>query len=473
MDNSKCQEYYLLKDYSNTKVVNSFSSKKSTNMVLASVYDSIYNATQDDYWSKRSKRLKSCASFLKFRLYNNIENMQLKKMSTSCKVRLCPICAWRRSLKIFSHALKIFSYLENNEQYSNKYDYLMLTLTVRNCLGMELSNTIDWLMKSFDKLMKRRELKRIIKGWYRGLEITHNHNVYSKSYNTYHPHYHVILVVNHSYLAQHGDKVGYLSRAKWLQLWKECTGDNTITQVDIREIDVNKKRKERISKLDTSSMTDIELEKEKRKASIIDSTCEVVKYAVKDSDYIISWDWNLTNEVVSVLDIALRNRRLIAWGGVLKEIHKRLNLDDEVDGDLVNIDNEQINISDVSSVVDISAFWHVGLGDYVIYKVENKSVEEALASDEQEKSIDNVVKLNNKKALHSKYKRICNYDSVLDAKNFEFDVPSADLDEFKQYLKSKNHEKTTVLCEKSNKIEKNDIQLVLDGLEVFELDNKK
>ena len=117
-------------------------------------------------------------------------------------------------------------------------------------------------------------------------------------------------------------------------------------------------------------------------------------------------------------------------------------------------------------MIDISAFWHVGLCDYVIYKVENKSVEEALASDEQEKSVDNVVKLNNKKALHSKYKRICNYDSVLDAKNFEFDVPSADLDEFKQYLESKNHEKT-------KKINENNTQLVLDGLEVFELDNKK
>ena len=483
MDNNKCQDYSLLKDYSNTKVVNSFSSKKSTNMVLASVYDSIYNATQDDYWSKRSKRLKSCASFLKFRIFNNnaeklqlnnnAEKLQLKKMSTSCKVRLCPVCSWRRSLKIFSHALKIFSYLENNEDYSNKYDYLMLTLTVRNCSGSELSSTIDWLMKSFDKLMKRREIKKIAKGWYRGLEITHNHNTYSKSYNTYHPHYHVILCVGKSYLSNHKQKLGYLSKAKWLQLWKECTGDNTITQVDIREIDVNKKRKERISKLDTSSMSATELEKEKRKASIIDSTCEVVKYAVKDSDYIISWNWELTNEVVSVLDIALRNRRLIAWGGVLKEIHKKLNLDDEVDGDLVNIDNEQINISDVSSVIDISAFWHVGLSDYVIYKVENKSVEEALASDEQEKSIDNVVKLNNKKALHSKYKRICNYDSVLDAKNFEFDVPAVDLDEFKQYLESKNHEKTTVLCEKSKKIKENDTQLVLDGLEVFKLDNKK
>lgn len=450
MDNNKCQEYSLLKDYSNTKVVNSFSSKKSTNIVLAGVYDNIYNVTQDDYWSKRSKRLKSCASFLKFRIFNNnAEKLQLKKMSTSCKVRLCPVCAWRRSLKIFSHALKIFSYLENNEDYSNKYDYLMLTLTVRNCQGSELSSTIDWLMKSFDKLMKRREVKRIVKGWYRGLEITHNHNVYSKSYNTYHPHYHIILCVNRSYLSQHGEKVGYLSEEKWLQLWRECTGDNSITQVDIREIDVNKKRKKRLEKLDTSSMTAEELEREKRKASIIDSTCEVVKYAVKDSDYIISWNWELTNELVSTLDIALRNRRLIAWGGVLKEIHRRLNLDDEINGDLTNIDNEQINVDDVTTVTDVSAFWHVGLGDYVICKIENKSVEEAIVSDRQEIVVDNIVKLNSKKAFYG-YNRSCNYDSILDAQNdFEFNLNDDEMKEYESYINASKRKSTSDDVEKN------------------------
>lgn len=459
MDNNKCQDYSLLKDYSNTKIVNFFSSKKSTNMVLANVYDSIYNSTQDDYWLKRSKRLKSCASFLKFRIFNNdVEKPQLKKMSVSCKVRLCPVCAWRRSLKIFSHALKIFSYLENNEDYSNKYDYLMLTLTVRNCQGSELSSTIDWLMKSFDKLMKRREVKRIVKGWYRGLEITHNHNVYSKSYNTYHPHYHIILCVNRSYLSQHGEKVGYLSEEKWLQLWRECTGDNSITQVDIREIDVNKKRKKRLEKLDTSSMTAEQIEKEKRKASIIDSTCEVVKYAVKDSSYILSWNWELTNEIVSTLDIALRNRRLIAWGGVLKEIHRRLNLDDEINGDLTNIDNEQINIDDVTTVTDVSAFWHVGLSDYVIYKIENKSVEEALASDRQEVVIDNIVKLNSKKVFYE-YNRSCNYDSILDVKDFEFNLSDDEMKEFENYMNSSKRKSISSDVEK-NKDE--DLQLEIE-----------
>lgn len=459
MDNNKCQDYSLLKDYSNTKIVNSFSSKKSTNMVLANVYDSIYNSTQDDYWLKRSKRLKSCASFLKFRIFNNdVEKPQLKKMSVSCKVRLCPVCAWRRSLKIFSHALKIFSYLENNDDYSNKYDYLMLTLTVRNCSGTELSNTIDWLMKSFDKLMKRRELKRVIKGWYRGLEITHNHNIYSKSYNTYHPHYHVILVVNKSYLSHKNSNVGYLSKSKWLQLWQEATKDNSITQVDIREIDVNKKRKKRLEKLDTSSMTTEELEREKRKASIIDSTCEVVKYAVKDSSYILSWNWELTNEIVSTLDIALRNRRLIAWGGVLREIHRRLNLDDEINGDLTNIDNEQINFDDVTTVTDVSAFWHVGLGDYVIYKVESKSAEEALASDRQEIVVDNIVKLNSKKAFYG-YSRSCNYDSILDVKDFEFNLSDNEMKEYENYMNASKRKSISSDVEK-NKDE--DLQLEIE-----------
>lgn len=456
MNDSKSQDIFL-KDYSNSKTVSSFSNKKSNNMLLAKVYKDIYENTQDNYWLKRSQRLEGCSTFLKFRFFNHdTDTLKLKKINSSCRVRLCPVCAWRRGLKIFSHALKIFTYLENNENYSNKYDYLMLTLTVRNCQSSDLSSTIDWLMKSFDKLMKRRELKRVVKGWYRGLEITHNHNAYSRSYDTYHPHYHIILCVNRSYLAQHGEKVGYLSKEKWLQLWRECTGDYSITQVDVREISVNKRKKERLEKLDTSLMTAEQIELEKRKTAIVDSTCEVVKYAVKDSDYLIKWNWDLTIDVVQTLDLALKKRRLIAWGGVLKDIHKLLNLDDEVDGDLTNIDDDTIKLDDVTCITDVSAFWHVGYSDYVIYKVQDKSVEEALADDNQEKFIDRAVRLNSRKDKHFNLLRQ-KYDSVSDV-GFEFELDENETKVYETYVATLK--KKSILD--ANEGENSDLQLEIE-----------
>ena len=229
-------------------------------------------------------------------------------MNNSCRVRLCPMCAWRRNLKIGSHARKIFNYVESNEEYANRYDYLLLTLTVPNCKGVELSSTIDLLMQSFDRLMKRREVKRIVKGWYRGLEVTYNKYEFITSFlykrcknyfdslglgvgdnnpnfNTYHPHFHVLLCVPKSYLVHHSADRGYLSNEKWLQLWRECTKNDNITQVDVRPV----KAKKRKRNLDV-------VNEPVQQNGLIDAICEVTKYAVKDKDYIVSWDWELSKE---------------------------------------------------------------------------------------------------------------------------------------------------------------------------------
>ena len=44
----------------------------------------------------------------------------------------------------------------------------------------------------------------------------------------------------------------------------------------------------------------------------------------------------------------LQNRHLVAFGGKFKEIHKKLNLDDSIDGDLIHTDNENKLRNDLS-----------------------------------------------------------------------------------------------------------------------------
>ena len=472
----------ILEDRTQSGKVRPWRKKKASNMLLADIYEDL--ATQyDTYYLKRAERLRSCASFLKFLVIDDDRNiLKLKKMNNSCRVRLCPMCAWRRTLKISSHARKIFNYVETDEQYSNKYDYLLLTLTVPNCSGDALSDTITHLMKSFDRLMKRRELKKIVKGWYRGLEVTFNKfeiitdGLYKRckgyfdtlglsvgdknpNFNTYHPHFHVILCVSKSYLSNHRVTDGYLSNEKWLQLWRECTKNDDITQVDVRPVKAKKRKR------------NPDVKEPVQQNGLIDAICEVTKYAVKDKDYIVSWDWELSKECVKVLDGALAYRRLIAWGGILKDIHKKLNLDDEIDGDLINIDDDDDNITlPEGNILEISAFWHVGYNEYVIYDCKEKTLREIQEDECKEKHCRDVKKYNKNVKRNRFEKQSKNYDTPC---TFEFDVPTTDLEEFKQYLESKNHEKTTVLCEKSKKINENDTQLVLDSLEVFELDNKK
>ena len=47
-----------------------------------------------------------------------------------------------------------------------------------------------------------------------------------------HPHYHALLLVPQSML---GGKQ-YVKHSEWLQLWRDCYRDQTITQVDVRAI---------------------------------------------------------------------------------------------------------------------------------------------------------------------------------------------------------------------------------------------
>lgn len=223
-----------------------------------------------------------------------------------CRERLCPMCSWRRSLKIFSHISEILNFL------GDEYRYLFLTLTVRNVDGSELSSIIDRMNEAIKRMF--RPLK-IVKGFVRVIEITRN-----KKNGTYHPHIHMVLAVLPCYFK--GDN--YISRDEWLKMWQFYYGDPDITQVDIRAAR-NKKTG------DTSGK------------NLASAVAEIAKYSCKPSDFIIKDDMDLTDNIVSVLDDALYHRRLLTYGGVFNKAAKVLNQDDPEDGDLVNINDDVIN----------------------------------------------------------------------------------------------------------------------------------
>lgn len=69
-------------------------------------------------------------------------------------------------------------------------------------------------------------------------------------------------------------------------------------------------------------------------------------------------------ETVLALDKALSYKRLIAYGVLLKEIHKELNLGDAEDGDLVHVDDDSDEVA--SGAIEVMVYWHVGLKNYVL-----------------------------------------------------------------------------------------------------------
>ncbi|MGU9451636.1 protein rep, partial [Clostridium perfringens] len=160
----------------------------------------------------------------------------------------------------------------------------------------------------FKKLMERKEIKTIAKGYTRKLEVTYQSQQFitkelwkrKKSYyvgkglkigdeepnfNTYNPHFHVVIAVNKSYFKKSNL---YITQERWLELWRSAMGDDRITQVDVR----------------------------KAKANDYKEIYEIAKYSAKDSDYLINRD------VFKTFYTALKGKQLIVYGGLFKDAHK-------------------------------------------------------------------------------------------------------------------------------------------------------
>ena len=277
----------------------------------------------------KSDRLKDCGKILTFKVDSN-GNKKLQS-AESCRVRLCPICSWRRSLKNFWNTMRILQYFQSTNQ---SFSYIFLTLTVKNCCGDDLSETLDNIFSALKRFYERKETKKAFLGMVRNLEITHNIDKSSKDYNTYHPHVHCILAVRPSYFTSRD----YLSQSRLTELWKEALRVDYVPIIDVRRVKGDDAR----------------------------AVAECSKYAAKASDYIIPDDWDLTTETVGVLDRALDRRRLINYSGVFRKARRALALDDPEDGDLNNVGAlDDVPLGD--DVRLVSYYWYSGYRQY--YKV--------------------------------------------------------------------------------------------------------
>lgn len=262
----------VLKD-KNEKLIDKCANKKKKNPKFSSYIEPLVS-------KKLTERIKECGDFLQMLADLTLENSKLHKASF-CGNRFCPMCSWRVACK---DSLEISILMEHLRKEENK-EFIFLTLTTPNVKGVELDKSIKEYNKAFKKIMERKEVKSIVKGYIRKLEVTYNSDKASKSYDTYHPHFHVVLAVNKSYFT---DKDYYISHDRWLNLWREATGDFSITQVDVR----------------------------KAKANDYKEVYELAKYSAKDTDYLIN------REVFTVFYKALKGKQVLVFSGLFKDAHK-------------------------------------------------------------------------------------------------------------------------------------------------------
>lgn len=276
-------------------------------------------------YDKKAMRVRFCGSALAF--LKNLETGEKKLHSADfCKERLCPMCQWRKSLKVFHQVSKV---MDRTETEQPNLVPLFLTLTLRNCTGADLSATLDTVFKGWTLLWKQRKMERIGKGWFRALEVTYN-----KEDDTFHPHIHAIILVDKSYFKK--DNKDYMQTTDWVQMWRTALKLDYDPVCDIRKVKNGKGKHKAVA--------------------------EVAKYTLKDSDFIFD-DTALTDKLVSILNSSMKGRRLFAFGGLLKQIAKQIGIEELAEGDLVHIDEEKLR-EDVATVLEVYR-WNFGLANYI------------------------------------------------------------------------------------------------------------
>src|SRR5699024_3589981 len=136
-------------------------------------------------------------------------------------------------------------------------------------------------------------------------EGTNNNN--DGSYNQ---HMHVLLCDENAYFRK---KENYITQVEWVNLWQKELQVNYRPVANIKAIKPNQKGDKDIQ------------------AAIKETS----KYSVKSSDFLTDDD-ERNQEIVNDLEKGLYRKRMLSYGGLLKQKHKILNLDDAEAGNLIN-----------------------------------------------------------------------------------------------------------------------------------------
>lgn len=314
-------------------------------------------------YDRHGQRCADCGTHLRF-VECEMDGDHFRKLAGAnfCRVRLCPMCIARRALKL---AVQAHGITHEAVKRRPGLRFVFLTLTVPNVAGDKLSASIGDIFKSWQRLTQRCEVDRVMVGSFRALEVTYN-----AQRKDFHPHIHALLAVSSNYF-----KGDYLTRSRWLELWRESARDQSIVSVDVRAVKPK-------------------LEVKEGENPIASAVVEVCKYPIKSADIlhptvlVRDKDGRVmkgkngrvlrrllpeptieqTGEVVAVLHKALHGRRLAQFGGLLAKIHKELKMDtvDSTD-DLVSLGGEHEGSCPVcqASLLEHVYKWVAGIGEYV------------------------------------------------------------------------------------------------------------
>src|SRR5699024_10860661 len=132
----------------------------------------------------------------------------------------------------------------------------------------------------------------------------------------------------------------YVNQKQWIQFWKKAMKLDYDPNLKVKMIRPKKKKKSKIK-----------WELNKTEKNLVKKTNLMTIEKEKNLKRLLDWEEGL------------HRKRLISYGGLLKEIHKKLNLDDTEEGDLIHTDDDEKADEDGFSII---AMWNWERKNYFI-----------------------------------------------------------------------------------------------------------
>ena len=229
---------------------------------------------KDEGKPDKAAKIKSCGEHIGI---TNIDGIAKIIRADFCRERLCSVCAWRRQSRFLAQMFPGINRLE-----AQGYRFIFVTLTMRNTSLDGLQEAVNIMIKGFDRLLKKRKIKRAWKGVCRSLELTYN-----EKENTFHPHIHLLVAVEQDYFM---DSSLYITKTELWQIWRECLRIDYNPDVSIQATD-----------------------------NTAEASVETIKYALKPTQADVAFH---------AFYYILHHRRLISFTGVFAKLRQELKYSD-------------------------------------------------------------------------------------------------------------------------------------------------
>lgn len=274
----------------------------------------LWNSRESDLIS-RAEKMYGCGRQVTYAL-NNSGEVRLHD-ATFCRQRICPVCQWRRSLKVWAIMQAAL------ESLGEEYRYILITCSRPNCSADELGREISVLTKASDMMFKEERIKKAAKGFYRALEVTIAPNTH-----LFHPHLHIMVAVRKSYFTSRT----YVRQDEWCEIWDRCNGWDSEKMGYNLNLDVRRLTSER---------------------GVNAGLAEVCKYCVKpmsmyNPERSRGENEQLMVELAAACNRQMSGRRLMRTQGVVADAvratTKQKSADEALNGDDYEIDSQHEEI---------------------------------------------------------------------------------------------------------------------------------